>query len=105
MGDRPETGAMKFEGDWTGVFLRGDNALGYGLALKALLDSLKGEDHDVLQAALLQGLVEILFSCNESPPAPENALDIFTAAVHPNAEQPGAQKLKRFEECLAKPNP
>jgi hypothetical protein len=37
MSDRPETGPMKFGDDWTGVFIRGDNAAGYVTALRALV--------------------------------------------------------------------
>jgi hypothetical protein len=33
-GLRPETGPMCFEGDWRGVFIRGDNAFGYITVLK-----------------------------------------------------------------------
>lgn len=36
---RPETGPMRFGDDWTGVFIRGDNAGWYGLALRTLLES------------------------------------------------------------------
>ncbi len=32
---RVETGVVQFGNDWPGVFVRGDNALGYALALDA----------------------------------------------------------------------
>lgn len=32
---RVETGVVQFGNDWPGVFIRGDNALGYALALKS----------------------------------------------------------------------
>jgi hypothetical protein len=34
---RAETGAIKFGDDWTGVFIRGDNAATYALALSLVL--------------------------------------------------------------------
>lgn len=37
MSDRPETGPMVFEGDWPGVFIRGDNAAGYAMRLRQAL--------------------------------------------------------------------
>jgi len=37
---RPETGTMQFEGDWRGVFIRGDNAFAYAMALKLMRDQL-----------------------------------------------------------------
>ena len=41
MSNRPETGAMKFGGDWPGVFVRGDNAGMYALHLETLLDNIE----------------------------------------------------------------
>lgn len=32
---RVETGVVQFGNDWPGVFIRGDNALGYALALRS----------------------------------------------------------------------
>lgn len=32
---RVETGVVQFGNDWPGVFIRGDNALGYALALQS----------------------------------------------------------------------
>lgn len=34
---RPETGPMKFGDDWTGLFIRGDNALYYATQLNAII--------------------------------------------------------------------
>ncbi len=41
-GRRPETGPMVFGDDWTGVFVRGDNAYGYAQALRDLLAKVEG---------------------------------------------------------------
>lgn len=60
---RPETGPMKFGDDWTGVFIRGDEALmGYAPALERALVALEalwqGDSmmHDVIAYARLKGL-------------------------------------------------
>lgn len=55
---RPETGAMQFGDDWPGVFIRGDNAAYYSLALDSLL---KG-NVDPMTTGILAGLNELLKS-------------------------------------------
>ena len=74
--DRPETGAMRFGDDWTGVFLRGDDALSYALALKNILERTSRVltatepteiDTDVLDRMNLSGLVDLLLSCEHPP--------------------------------------
>jgi hypothetical protein len=35
--ERVETGKMQFENDWPGVFIRGDEALGYAAAIRRFL--------------------------------------------------------------------
>lgn len=87
--ERPETGAMKFGEDWTGVFLRGDDAIPYALALRHLLElhpTVADDDtNPVLATMVLKGLVDVLESCDER----HQALD--------------RQMLKKFDECLAAP--
>lgn len=39
---RPETGLMKFEDDWTGVFIRGDRAFALAMALESVLTDRDG---------------------------------------------------------------
>ena len=58
---RVETGPMKFGDDWTGVFIRGDNAGGYALALSALLDGFGNP----IVVAQLRGLYSLLARSNE----------------------------------------
>jgi hypothetical protein len=70
---RPETGPLAFGTDWPGVFIRGDNALAYTLAL----DEAIAQDPDNLQ---LQSLRNTLASC-QSP-------------------APTAVTLRPFEDCL-----
>jgi len=91
MSARPETGAMRFTDDWSGVFLRGDDAIHYGMALKALLESTaEAGNGDVIARTNLSSLVGILLSC-EHPPATFGQTSDFTP-----------QQLKAFSECLQK---
>lgn len=75
---RVETGVVQFGEDWPGVFIRGDNALGYALALEAALEAaalgsaLALESRirvtsrplmDITQRAQLEGLQKLLASC------------------------------------------
>lgn len=46
-GLRVETGVMQFEGDWPGIFIRGDEAVGFAACLIELLRS--EPDHMVVQ--------------------------------------------------------
>jgi hypothetical protein len=62
-GVRPETGPMQFGGDWPGVFIRGDNALGYALALRRAIERLVEVDCPSADVARLANLVGLLGSC------------------------------------------
>jgi hypothetical protein len=68
--NRPETGPMQFEGDWAGVFVRGDNAFGY---LMALREALKGNDSPLITAQL-EGLADLLAASNEMEKRPTQLL-------------------------------
>jgi hypothetical protein len=59
---RPETGPMKFGDDWTGVFMRGDTAAGYYIALKTVLGH---PGPFTMEEAMLHGLLGVLRSSNE----------------------------------------
>ena len=64
--NRPETGAMRFGSDWTGAFIRGDDAFGYALALEVLI---KGDPDDAsiaISRMVLAGLLEVLKSSDEN---------------------------------------
>jgi hypothetical protein len=82
MSGRPETGTMKFGDDWSGVFLRGDDAFGYANALEQLLKTASG---DILMNATLGGLLDVLKSSDER-----------------FADKAKAQTLKPFDQCLKK---
>ena len=71
---RLETGVLKPEGDWLGVFIRGDDALSYARRLRSLFAALqaRASSGDIAQEeisawAKLQSLVELLESCRGQP--------------------------------------
>lgn len=53
---RVETGSIQFGDDWPGVFIRGDNAACYSMAL----DSLLSGSVDPMTLGVLSGLNELL---------------------------------------------
>jgi len=65
-GNRVESGPLQINDDWPGVFIRGDNAMFYGMALKDLLSILENETgiRTMLTTSALYGLAELLASCN-----------------------------------------
>jgi len=75
---------MAFDDDWSGIFIRGDNALYYAMALKSILDGLTEEQkQDVFGiVAPLDGLVQLLYSANH------------------HVNDPERQFMKKFEDCL-----
>jgi hypothetical protein len=54
--ERVETGNLKFGDDWTGLFIRGDDAFAYSLLLENVLED-KASALDKLQ---LKSLLELL---------------------------------------------
>jgi hypothetical protein len=72
----PATGPMQSEGDWPGVFIRGDDALCYAIALTKLTEKLGAvgqQDPDLLvrhdiipDASYLITLADLLKSCRVS---------------------------------------
>jgi hypothetical protein len=59
---RVETGPVRFNDDWTGIFIRGDEALHYAMQLSLML-SRKEEQSDVLNTMYVQSLASLLASC------------------------------------------
>ncbi|QSR18424.1 hypothetical protein [Novosphingobium sp. KA1] len=57
-GPRIETGVVQIGDDWPGVFIRGDNAFAYAMALQSVLDGRK----DVFAEASVRGLLNLLQS-------------------------------------------
>lgn len=64
---RVETGPVCFGDDWTGLFIRGDNAFGYGMAVSAAIEHLKekGCGSDFFLLSQLESLLDNLMSCDE----------------------------------------
>jgi hypothetical protein len=54
---RAETGVLEFEGDWPGVFIRGDNAFAFVMALRVVL---KNSSADPMSKIIVQGLLDLL---------------------------------------------
>lgn len=65
-GSRVESGPLQINDDWPGVFIRGDNAMFYGMALRDLLSLMRHNKdmHGMITASSLYGLTELLASCN-----------------------------------------
>lgn len=65
-GNRVESGPLQVNDDWPGVFIRGDNAMFLGMALRDLLSMLDNEREIQRSLAIspLYGLAELLASCN-----------------------------------------
>jgi hypothetical protein len=59
---RVETGPLKFNDDWTGVFIRGDNAIYYGMQLKEVL---RQTELEFPFGAVLNNLADTLLSAQE----------------------------------------
>lgn len=66
---RVETGVVQFGDDWPGVFIRGDDCLGYALALRGTLSRLSDSFADQVKEAALHSLAVEL---EGAVPAPEN---------------------------------
>lgn len=75
---RPETGPMKFAlsagDDWPGIFIRGDNAYGYAMVLRAVMDSSNIPPMERLE---LLSLLQLLESSNiQSPTYDEDTVQL-----------------------------
>lgn len=64
--DRVETGPLEFDGDWPGVFIRGDNAAYYAMILHSALQQ---GTFDPLLEAQLKDLKNVLSGCIVGPAA------------------------------------
>ena len=70
MGDRLETGVFQPEGDWPGVFIRGDKAIAYAAQIEAAYaKAAEAGSMDVSEARIwtsLKTLADLLNSCRVS---------------------------------------
>ena len=83
MSNRPETGPMRFGDDWTGVFIRGDNAGYYAFILQGILERFESQLRPIDEASILKGLISDLSSSNDF-----------------NKGERNIQKMKEYKECL-----
>ena len=72
---RAETGPLRFDGDWCGVFIRGDDAAGYLAALRQLI----GPNEPIqaiegLDKAVARSLMALLSECREPNPEAQSAV-------------------------------
>jgi hypothetical protein len=61
--DRVETGAVQFGDDWPGLFVRGDNCMGYAMSLSRMLkayESLPIDKQSPLDEVITRGLLQLL---------------------------------------------
>lgn len=98
---RAETGPMQFGADWRGVFIRGDDAIGYWIHLRNALKgfpegigSVEGLEsvEEALAFGLLGSLANILYSANES-----------NLPGWPPRVEEGVQHMRPFEEAKIPP--
>ena len=62
---RAETGSMKFGDDWTGIFIRGDNAAYFSMLLTEFLKNPKLLESDIISKKQLENFAVLLSSCIE----------------------------------------
>ncbi len=77
---------MRFGDDWTGVFIRGDNATYYAHHIKTLISLIKSPQDNVDTSAFAEVMMKGLLSDLES-------------CIHVKGNPP-AQVMKEFEECI-----
>lgn len=82
---RCETGPVKFNNDWTGLFLRGDCCFAYAQALRIYLDPTQDGDTRLFARIQLESLMRLLGSTNENTHADEETVTC----------------LKPFSECVS----
>jgi hypothetical protein len=72
---RVETGPLMFGDDWPGMFLRGDDALGYALYLDQAANRLeKADELGWMDAMFLRQFAELLRESRVNRPATESPL-------------------------------
>ncbi|MFI5296913.1 MAG: hypothetical protein ACHREM_02350 [Polyangiales bacterium] len=86
MSDRPETGPMKFGDDWTGVFIRGDDAFHFARQLETVLGAAASVPQSAFSCEVVKGLLSYLDGSREAGPTPIDR-----------------QRMKAYDECVATP--
>jgi hypothetical protein len=96
---RAETGPMEFADDWTGVFVRGDNALGDSFHIAAALEILDASESPgaALSANAIRGMMELLAGARQGARPDVQKLRVFSDCVAVPAEPPRAQLVEALE--------
>ncbi len=69
MSDRIESGPVKFGNDWTGVYIRGDNALYFASVIRQAIEAIElMEPRSFLTIMSLKNVEELLYSAMEGNP-------------------------------------
>jgi hypothetical protein len=65
--ERAETGPLRINDDWAGIFIRGDNALYYCEMLKLVLEQIPEEEKNKFKGvnSTVESLISLLGSCIE----------------------------------------
>ena len=90
--ERPETGPMRFENDWCGVFIRGDNCFYYKLCLERLVEFLadtEDKPSHFITDSCLKDLINILSSSDER-------------IIKKEKTEKNIQKMKGYRDCIQK---
>jgi len=91
---RPETGSMEFDGDWPGVFIRGDQALYWGAFLKSVVTT-----GDSLLDIQIKSLSKLLLSCNAKNAAQTRMKEFWMCVDGP------CNSCKHYKKKYFGPNP
>lgn len=82
---RPETGPMQFGKDWTGIFIRGDRALYFGLILNDFLT--RKTELSYLENKMLEQLRDLLNSAMQGSSSPDLLKDYVDCKPAPISEE------------------
>lgn len=108
---RLETGKSEPIGDWSGIFIRGDEALGYAIGLRDFLEEVEKMKENGLLTSIfglmhLQALVGLLSDANqhngiESQKIAKIDNSLMIMDVLQESEIPDAWLIKRFENMAS----
>lgn len=83
--DSPSTGPMRFNGDWSGFFLRGDAAFELALSIEEAIKC-AGDNLSQIQQIRLREYVRELRSCRSSATGEGQELKYWAECQHPSKE-------------------
>ena len=88
---RAETGVLKFEDDWPGIFLRGDTAMATAFWLEQVIHKAEaGQVLSDIDQRRMRGLLNLLYSCDQrqKPVCQEAQLISSPPSEPPRARSP-----------------